>query len=448
MQRSRLPYVFLGLALILAASSLTLLLMRMGVNDVPPPRVLPGPATPPSGDGKSPSDEQPTESLPTEEKPTPSDDPETVLKDLGVGLTTSDPADLVNRIAKALEEGDMNNVGKLIGKQAMDEQTAARLKALAASPMHIRQPGGIREIGEIELNKRTRWAIELEGAEPGRDQIIIDLQRVDQKWSVEKITLPTAAGEPIPKAALADPLAVADAFLRAVIRQDFEFARNFVNPSTVSDTKIAGLCILFEEGQYQMRKAKPLRAMFQHDDLAGYIANVESSDGKEQARFSLTLQQPPAPANWRVSEINLDDLLADYARRVAGGDIYYSPLVKNPAGGDTLALYFDFDEDSMSPRTRRQLEIVSLILKADPGKKITISGHTDALGTDPYNNSLSSRRASSVRDFLIQAGVTKSQIVTIAKGASQPRRPNVTESGEDDPAGRRANRRTEIYLDF
>jgi outer membrane protein OmpA-like peptidoglycan-associated protein len=44
--------------------------------------------------------------------------------------------------------------------------------------------------------------------------------------------------------------------------------------------------------------------------------------------------------------------------------------------------------------------------------------------------------------------VAASQIVTIAKGASQPRRPNVTETGKDDPVGRRANRRTEIYLDF
>jgi outer membrane protein OmpA-like peptidoglycan-associated protein len=149
-----------------------------------------------------------------------------------------------------------------------------------------------------------------------------------------------------------------------------------------------------------------------------------------------------------VSEINLDQLLADYARRVAGGDVYYSPLVKNPAGGDTLALYFEFDEDEMNPRTRRQLEIVSLILMADPGKKLTLSGHTDSLGTEDYNKSLSSRRADVVRDFLIKAGVSSAQIVSLAKGASQPRRPNVTETGEDNPEGRRANRRTEIYLDF
>ena len=49
---------------------------------------------------------------------------------------------------------------------------------------------------------------------------------------------------------------------------------------------------------------------------------------------------------------------------------------------------------------------------------------------------------------MIKAGVSSAQIITIAKGDSQPRRPNITETGEDNPEGRRANRRTEIYLDF
>ena len=102
----------------------------------------------------------------------------------------------------------------------------------------------------------------------------------------------------------------------------------------------------------------------------------------------------------------------------------------------------------MSPRTKRQLEIVSAILRADPGKRLTLSGHTDSLGTEAYNNRLSANRAEVVRDFLVKAGVSENQIVTVAKGSSQPRRPNITEAGEDNPEGRRANRRTEIYLDF
>jgi OOP family OmpA-OmpF porin len=438
MQRSKLPYFFLGLAAVISAAAVVLLIVKPGVatkkDDLTVAPVV-KPVVPPKK----------IEGL---DEPVPPENPETALSDLGLGTSTADPAVLVDQIAKALEAGDLAKVGKLIGKEALDAQTIARLKELSATPLRLRQPNGVREVGELELNARSRWALELEGREPGRESIFLDLRNNKGKWAVEKITLPPGPGEPIPKAVFADPLGVADAFLQAVLKQDFEFARAFVDPATVSDAKIAGLCILFEEGGYRMRKSKPLRSMFQRQDTVGYLANVETADGSQSAQFGMNLRQPPAPSNWIVSEINLNQLLADYARRVAGGDLYYSPLVKNPAGGDTLALYFEFDEDAMNPRTRRQLEIVTLILQSDPGKKITLSGHTDALGSRDYNNSLSSRRAGVVRDYLIKAGVNAKQIVTVAKGDSQPRRPNVTESGEDNPEGRRANRRTEIYLDF
>ena len=435
--RSKLPYFFLGLAAVLAAAALVMLILKPGVRTkvvtvTNAPVVIPVvPSVIPSlGD------------------PGPPEKPETVLADLGIGVAATDPAQLVAQIARALEAGDLAKVGRLIGKNAFDSEMVAKLKALSSGPFRLRQPDGIREVGELELNARARWALELEGMEPGRDRIFLDLRRNNGKWSVEKITLPPGPGEPTPKAVFADSLGVADAFLQAVLKQDFNFARAFVDPATVSDAKIAGLCILFEEGGYRLRQNKPLRSMFQRADTVGYLANVETADAAQSAQFAMTMRQPPAPSNWIVSEINLNQLLADYARRVAGGDVYYSPLVKNPAGGDTLALYFEFDEDVVNPRTRRQLEIVTQILRSDPGKKITLSGHTDAMGTKQYNNSLSSRRADVVRDFLTKAGVAASQIVTVAKGDSQPRRPNTTETGEDNPEGRRANRRTEIYLDF
>lgn len=372
--------------------------------------------------------------------------PPAVPKTPDIGIIPSEPAEIVQQIAKALEAGDLAALERLIGKDAMSTPKAERLKALAAAHLRLRPQNGVREVGELELNGRTRWALELDGQEPGRNRIFLDLRRDGQKWIVDKIVLPPAPGEPV--APQDDMLGVADAFLQAVLQQQFERARAFVDPATVSDTKIAGLCILFEEGGYHLRKSKPLRAMFRRQDTAGYLANVEAEDGKQSAQFSLTLKQPPAPAHGLVTDINLDQLLVDFARRLAGGDVYYSPLVKNPSGGDTLALYFEFDDDRMNPRTQRQLEIVSRLLRADPGKKLTLSGHTDSLGTADYNDSLSARRANVVRDFLIQSGVTADQIAAIAKGASQPRRPNITESGADNPAGRRANRRTEIYLDF
>lgn len=438
MPRSKVPHFFLGLAAVLAVVAVVLLILKPGVKPLDTPAVDPSPPTPrvapPTISGL--------------DKSTTPEDPNTVLADLGLGVAATDPVALVEQIGKALEAGDLAKIAKLIGKNALDAETITKLKAMASTPLRLRQPNGVREVGELQINAHSRWALELADQEPGRDRIFLDLRQLNGKWTVEKITLPPGPGEPIPKAVFTDSLGVADTFLQAVLRQDFEFARAFVDPATVSDAKIAGLCILFEEGEYRLRKNKPLRSMFQRQNTVGYLANVETKDAKGTAQFSITMTQPPTRSNWIVTEINLNQMLEDYARRVAGGDLYYSPLVKNPAGGDTLALYFEFDEDVINPRTRRQLEIVTMILKADPGKKITLSGHTDGLGTKEYNNSLSSRRAAVVKDYLATAGVASAQIVTVARGDSQPRRPNLTETGSDNPSGRRANRRTEIYLDF
>ncbi|MEM1084044.1 MAG: OmpA family protein [Verrucomicrobiota bacterium] len=364
------------------------------------------------------------------------------------GVRSASADRLMKQIGEALAAGDLTAFDRLVGTAALTEEARTRLAALAASGKLKLGEKGIGEVGELELNAHGRWAYRLEGAEDGRDRILFDLKRKDGKWEVTQVVLPPGEGEPVPKAQLVDSLGIVDAFLQAALKQDFERAKEFVDSKQVSDAKIAGLCILFEEGDYQLRPKKPLRAMFQKDDTAGYLAHVLASDQSDAAQFSITARKDPDPGNWQLVEINLDQLLADYARRVAGGDVYYTPLVKNPKGGATLVLYFEFDDGSVTQRTERQLEIVAEILKTDPEKKLTISGHTDALGTEEYNDRLSSDRATSVKETLIRLGVAESQIQTIAKGQSQPRRPNFTESGEDNPTGRRANRRTEIYLDF
>lgn len=422
------PHWFFGLAGVLTLVAIALWFVRPGVpkltDEKPPLRSLEPPPV------------EPAPSVELEPAEAPAAPPAIVA-------SHADPAKLVRLIAAALESGDVGAMEKILGASHLKEADRAAIRHLLATKPKLAH-GGIREVGELELNKRVRWVLELED---GR-RVMINLLNDAGLWSVEKVFLPSRDGENAEQTTANDSLAVADGFLQAVLNQKFEVARTHVDPKSVGDAKIAGLCILFEEGMYQLRKSKPLRSMLQKSDVAGYLANIEAADGSQDAGVALTLRNSGSSSKWLVSEVNLDRLLADYARRVAGGDVFYSPLVKNPAGGDTLALYFGFDEDEVNPRTLMQLEIVSKILRADPAKKITLSGHTDALGTKDYNDGLSGRRASAVRDLLIDAGVAATQIVTVAKGSSQPRRPNVTESGVDNPDGRKVNRRTEIYLDF
>ena len=374
------------------------------------------------------------------------------LKEMGVAPkqpAITDPLDLITAIGNALANKDITAAEKLIGTQALTADNLERLKNLSTdSHFKLRIPNPVREVGELEINKRARYSLELADQDIGRDRIYFDLLKEAGLWKVEKITLPPAAGEPIPRALIVDSLGISDAFLLAALDQKFSLAKEFVNSEKVSDATLAGLCILFEEGNYRLRAEKPLRAMIQKENYASFLANVEASDGTQAAQFAITLKKTADNPNWVIDELNLDQLLSDYAKRFAGGDVYYSPLIKNPAGGDTLVLYFDFDAEKLTLRTERQLAIVAMILKTDTKKKIHLSGHTDALGSASYNQTLSGERANSVKEYLIKTGVDPQQIVTAAKGLTEPRRPNVKADGEDDPEGRRANRRTEIYLDF
>ena len=408
----------------------------VAVDPVSKPPIIPLPDVPGSGSDKV-DDESPEE----------------IFKTLGVGVSVVDPETLVERIGRALEKGDVTTATKLIGRKALNPEQLVRLRAMAAEEaVKLNKERPVSEIGELELNRRARWALNLDDDYGSR--IYFDLQRdLQGRWGVDKMMLPPILDPekgdlPISRAMLVDALGITDAFLQAALAQDFQTAKSFVDLEKVSDAKIAGLCIIFEEGNYRLRPKKPLRAMFIRETAAAFMANVELPDGVEVAQLGMSVQRVDKNSPWRVTEINLDTLLADYADRVAGGDIYYTPLIRNPEGGDTLILYFEFDENELTARTKRQLEIVALLLQTDGAKKLTISGHTDSLGTAEYNRELSSTRAIAVKDFLVDSGVDPKQIKTVAFGKSAPRRPNQTDSGEDDPEGRRANRRTEIYLNF
>ena len=72
---------------------------------------------------------------------------------------------------------------------------------------------------------------------------------------------------------------------------------------------------------------------------------------------------------------------------------------------------------------------------------LTVVGHTDDVGSNPYNQALSERRALSVAQYLESKRVNALRLATAGKGETQPRSSNSTE------AGRQENRRVEIYVE-
>lgn len=112
-------------------------------------------------------------------------------------------------------------------------------------------------------------------------------------------------------------------------------------------------------------------------------------------------------------------------------------------GSDFL---FDFDRADLRPEAAPALaELMTRI--AASGKRATIEGHTDGVGTESYNQKLSERRASIVRNALVGRGLDPALMSVRGYGKSRPVAPNENADGSDNPAGREKNRRVEIVID-
>ena len=101
---------------------------------------------------------------------------------------------------------------------------------------------------------------------------------------------------------------------------------------------------------------------------------------------------------------------------------------------------FDTGKYSLKPGAREKLAKVAGILLSYPGLNIEVGGHTDNVGGDAMNQTLSENRASSVRDYLVQQGVASNSVSARGFGNSLPVATN------ENSAGRQQNRRVELLV--
>jgi len=112
---------------------------------------------------------------------------------------------------------------------------------------------------------------------------------------------------------------------------------------------------------------------------------------------------------------------------------------------DTL---FDFDKAVLRAEAGPVLrKLVEEVRSRTPGATYRVEGHTDAIGSDTYNDSLSRRRAAAVQAWLTRRGGVSARDVSAGWfGKRRPVVPNMRPDGTDDPEGRQRNRRVEIVV--
>ncbi|MBJ2348785.1 MULTISPECIES: OmpA family protein [Pseudomonas] len=105
-------------------------------------------------------------------------------------------------------------------------------------------------------------------------------------------------------------------------------------------------------------------------------------------------------------------------------------------------VHFEFNKATLTPADKDVLSTIATRLKQESSTaQLRVTGHTDSVGSDAYNQKLSEKRANSVVQYLVDSGVPRASFVSVAgAGESQPVADNKTADG------RAMNRRTEIKI--
>ena len=138
---------------------------------------------------------------------------------------------------------------------------------------------------------------------------------------------------------------------------------------------------------------------------------------------------------------DVDDLCPKVAGTIANnGCPEVTAEVQKQLNDYAKTILFDTGKATIKPESVSVMVDIIQILNEYPNAKFTVEGHTDSVGSNSTNQSLSEARANSVRDFLINEGVSGTRLMAIGYGEDKPIASNATK------LGRQQNRRVEINL--
>lgn len=189
-------------------------------------------------------------------------------------------------------------------------------------------------------------------------------------------------------------------------------------------------------------------------DKAAKVVNEQNTDGSGAYKFFLddyaTLKIAASVEGYYPKEISSDNTSTE-------NDSTYNAdicLTKIPVEVPEIEVdkpvvlenvLYDFNKATLKPSSYPNLDTLVNLMNKYPNMAIELGAHTDNVGSDKYNQSLSEKRAQSVVAYLISKGIDKDRLTAVGYGESKPVAPNRV-NGKDNPEGRAKNRRTEFKI--
>ena len=127
-----------------------------------------------------------------------------------------------------------------------------------------------------------------------------------------------------------------------------------------------------------------------------YRLTARGAGGTQEATARVTVTQPPPPP----------------AAAALSDEQLFNQNIRDA--------FFDYDKSDIRPDAQQALMADAAFLQQHPNIRFTVEGHCDERGSTEYNLGLGDRRATAVRDFLVQQGVSTDRIRTISYGKEKP----------------------------
>lgn len=178
----------------------------------------------------------------------------------------------------------------------------------------------------------------------------------------------------------------------------------------------------------------PASANYFSNPRIGMNLNIGSAPNPTPAQLRTITVEEQAPVYAQVPEAIVPPPPA--SAPVAPVPLIVAEAPPPPPAIRQFIVFFDFDRSNLTPEAMQVVGSAVMTAKESGMAKIVVTGHTDTVGSQRYNQALSERRAGAVKAEMVRLGLNAHDIETIGKSFSEPLVP--TGPGVREPQNRRA----------